>query len=81
MQNDEGVGHCQQGHWDVAAGHFAKAVEADANSTVAHYNFALTLDKIGKHEEATTPFKKALEIASNDPLITDSDILKKHVGI
>ena len=80
-QNDEGVGHYQQGHWDVAAGHFAKAVKADSNSAVAHYNFALTLDKKGKHEEATASFKKALEVASNDPLITDSEILKKHVGM
>ena len=81
MDNDEGVGHFQQGHWDVAAGHFAKALKADPHSAVAHYNFALTLDKMGKHEEATASFKKALEFASNDPLITDSEILKKHVGM
>ena len=81
MQNDEGVGHYQQGHWDVAAGHFAKAAKADPNSAVAHYNFALTLDKMGKHDEATAAFKKALELASNDPLITDSEILKKHIGM
>ena len=79
MQNDEGVGHYQQGHWDVAAGHFARAVKADPQSAVAHYNFALILDKMGKHEEASASFKKALEFASNDPLITDSEILKKHI--
>ena len=81
MENDEGVGHYQQGHWDVAMGHFQKAVKADANSAVAHYNVALTLDKMGKHEEATQSFKKALELASNDPAIRDSEILKKHVGM
>jgi hypothetical protein len=31
--------------------------------------FALTLNKIGKHDEATASFKEALELASNDPLI------------
>jgi len=81
MDNDEGVGHYQQGHWDVAGGHFAKALKADPHSAVAHYNFALTLDKMGKHEEATASFKKALEFASNDPLITDSEILTKHIGM
>jgi Tfp pilus assembly protein PilF len=81
MDNDEGVGHYQQGHWDIAAGHFAKAIKADSNSAVAHYNFALTQDKMGKHEEATASFKKALELASNDPLIKDSEILKKHIGM
>jgi Flp pilus assembly protein TadD len=77
--NDEGVGHYQQGHWDVAMGHFQKAVKADPNSAVVLYNVALTLDKMGKHEEATQAFKKALDLAPNDPAIKDSEILKKHV--
>ena len=81
MENDEGVGHYQQGHWDVAMEHFEKAVKADPNSAVVHYNVALTLDKMGKHEEATASFKKALELAPNDPVIKDSEILKKHVGM
>jgi len=79
MENDEGVSHYQQGHWDVALEHFNKAVKADPNSAVAHYNLALTLDKMGKHEDATGEFKKALELAPTDPAIKDSEILKKHV--
>lgn len=79
--NDEGVGHYQQGHWDVAMGHFQKAVKADANSAVVHYNVALTLDKMGRHDEATRSFKKALELAPNDPTIKDSEILKKHIAM
>jgi tetratricopeptide (TPR) repeat protein len=81
MQNDEGVGHYQQGHWDVAMEHFQKAVKADPNSAVVHYNVALTLDKMGKHEDATKSFKKALELAPTDPVIKDSEILKKHVSM
>lgn len=80
MENDEGTGHYQQGHWDVAMEHYQKAVKADPNSAVVHYNVALTLDKMGKHEDATASFKKALELAPNDPSIKDSEILKKHVG-
>jgi type IV pilus assembly protein PilF len=79
MENDEGVGHYQQGHWDVAMEHFQKAVKADPNSPVVHYNIALTQDKMGKHEDATQSFKKALELAPNDPTLKDSEILKKHV--
>lgn len=81
MDNDEGVGHYQQGHWDVAAGHFAKALKVDPMSAVAHYNLGLTQDKMGKHDEATASFKKALELASNDTTIKESEILKKHVGM
>jgi Tfp pilus assembly protein PilF len=81
MENDEGVGHYQQGHWDVAMEHYQKALKADPNSAVAHYNVALTFDKMGKHEDATASFKKALELAPNDPAIKESEILKKHVSM
>jgi Flp pilus assembly protein TadD len=80
MDNDEGVGHYRQGHWDVAEGHFRKAITADANLAEAHYNLGLTLDKMGKHEEATASFKKAVQLAPTNPAIKDSVILKEHVG-
>jgi tetratricopeptide (TPR) repeat protein len=81
MINDEGVGHYQQGHWDVSEGYFHKAIKADPNLAEAHYNLGLTLDKIGKHEEATTEFKKAAELAPTNPAIKDSAILKKHISM
>jgi Tfp pilus assembly protein PilF len=78
--NDEGVGHYKQGHWDVATDWFTKAVKADANLAEAHYNLALSLDKMGKHEDATAAFKKAADLAPANPAIKDSPILKKHLG-
>jgi Flp pilus assembly protein TadD len=79
--NDEGVSHYKQGHWDVAADWFKKAVKADGNLAEAHYNLALSLDKMGKHEDATAAFKKAAELAPTNPAIKDSPILKKHLGM
>lgn len=79
--NDEGVGHYRQGHWDVAEGHFRKALKADSNLAEAHFNLGLTLDKMGKHDEATASFKKALELAPAKVAIKDSPILKKHLGM
>lgn len=81
MDNDEGVGHYKQGHWDVSEGHFRKAVKADSNLAEAHYNLGLALDKMGKHDEATTEFKKAAELAPANPAIKDSAILKKHISM
>ena len=81
MENDEGVGHFTQGHWEVAEGHFRKAIAADPNSAEAHYNLALALDKEGKHGDATVAFKKAAELAPTNPAIKDSPILKKHIGM
>ncbi|HET8580843.1 MAG TPA: tetratricopeptide repeat protein, partial [Nitrospiraceae bacterium] len=80
MENDEGVGHYKQGHWDVAEGHFRKAIAADAKLVEAHYNLGLTLDKMGKHEDATASFKKAVEVAPPDSPIKDSVILKEHIA-
>ncbi len=79
-ENNEGVDHYQQGHWDVAQDHFTKAVAANAKLAEAHYNLALALDKQEKHPEATTHFKKALELAPANPLIAGSKILQAHVG-
>src|SRR5881397_563783 len=78
--NDEGVGHYKQGHWNVAEGHFRKAIQADAKLAVAHYNLGLTLDKMGKHEAATTSFRKVVELAPPDSPIKESVILKEHIG-
>ena len=79
-ENNEGINHFQQGHWDVAQEHFKKAVSANADLPEAHYNLALALDKLGNHGEATNHFKMALSLAPDDPRIKDSDILKAHVG-
>jgi Flp pilus assembly protein TadD len=76
---DEGINHARQDHWDVAEGHFRKAVEADPNLAEAQFNLGLALDKLGKHDEAAIAFKKAAELAPGDSRITDSPVLKRHI--
>lgn len=78
--NDEGVTHAQQGHWDVAEGHFRKALDADPKLAEAQFNLGLALDKLGKHDEAKVAFKKSAELGSGNAHITESPILKKHTS-
>jgi Flp pilus assembly protein TadD len=78
-ENDEGITHYKQEHWDVAEQHFRKAMEGNPELAEAHYNIALALDKLGNHPEATAHFTKALELAPDNPAIRDSAILKAHV--
>lgn len=79
-ENDEGVTHFQQKHWDVAQEHFTKALAINPDLPEGQYNLALALDKLGNHGEATNHFKMALNLAPEDPRIKDSGILKAHVG-
>lgn len=79
-ENDEGVTHFQQEHWDVAQEHFNKALAINPDLPEGQYNLALALDKLGNHGEATNHFNLALNLAPEDPRIKDSGILKAHVG-
>lgn len=79
-ENEEGVTHAKKGHWDIAETHFRKALEADPKLAEAQYNLGLALDKLDKHADATTAFKKAAELAPDNTKITESEILKKHTA-
>ncbi|TLY26836.1 MAG: tetratricopeptide repeat protein [Nitrospirae bacterium] len=80
VENDEGVGHYKQGHWNMAEGHFRKAIAVDPKLVEGRYNLGLTLDKMGKHEDATASFKIVVELAPPNSPIKDSVILKEHIG-
>ena len=78
--NAEGLTHARQGHWDVAEGHFRNAVEADPKLAEAHYNLGLVLDKLDRHDEAKAAFARAVELAPENSMITESPVLQKHMS-
>jgi tetratricopeptide (TPR) repeat protein len=80
-ENNEGVGHYKEGHWKTSLKHFEEAITAGPKLAEAHYNMALTLDKLGDHGGATTHFGEALKLAPDNPKIKDSKILKDHLGM
>lgn len=79
-ENNKGVEHYKEGHWDVAEKHFREAIAANSKLAEAHYNLALALDKLGNHGDATSHFKTALELGPDNTKIKDSQILKDHLG-
>ncbi len=81
QENDEGVTYYQQGQWDMAKEYFQIAVMSDPTLAEAHYNLALALDKLGKPGDATAHFQRALELAPENPAITESVILQAHLGM
>lgn len=79
-ENKEGIAHFKEGHWDVAEKHFLAALAVNEKLAEAHYNLALALDKLGNHGDATAHFKNALELAPGNVNISESQILKDHLG-
>jgi len=80
-KNNEGVDHLVQGHWDVAIKHLNEAIAAKPDFAEAHFNLAIAMDGKGKHAEASDSFKKAQEFGADNPKITGSEILKKHLNM
>ena len=77
--NEEGISNYKEGHYDVALKHFQAASAVDSALGEVHYNEAISLDKLGKHGEATKHFKIAQEKANGNEAILESKILLSHV--
>jgi len=78
--NKEGIDHWGQGHYDVALKHFQAASKADSSIAEIHFNEAISLDKLGRHGEATMHFKAAKKHAKGSKAILSSPILNGHLG-
>ena len=78
--NEEGIMHYQKGHYDIALKHFQTSAKIDSKVGASHYNMALSLDKLGQHGDATMHFKCAKMLANGRKEITESKILKGHIG-
>ena len=61
-------------------GHFLAFV-ADIKREVFHHRVMKHPFGIGKHEEATEAFKKAMEAGAANPKIAENTVLKKHLGM
>ncbi|HIE65533.1 MAG: hypothetical protein ABGX83_10275 [Nitrospira sp.] len=77
--NAEGIKHYNKEHWKKAANHFRGAIDADPKLAEAHYNLALSLDKMRMHGPATKSFATALKLGKGNPDISGSSILKAHL--
>ncbi len=80
-KNNEGVDHLVQAHYGIAETFFRDAIAAKHNFAEAHFNLAVTLDGMEKHEDAKTSFQQALEFGKDNPKIAESEVLKKHLGM
>jgi Tfp pilus assembly protein PilF len=78
-RNQDGIDHLLREHWRKAEADFGRALEADPNLAAAHFNLALSLNQQEKHKEAAEHFKKAVELAPDDPRIRENETLKNYL--
>jgi Flp pilus assembly protein TadD len=81
MHNKAGIKHYGMGHYDVALGHFQESAAIDASNGEIHFNEAISLDKLGKHGDATKHFGVARKKAGGNKAILESKILNAHLGM
>jgi len=81
MHNNAGIKNWNQGNMEGALGHFQEASAADKTIAETHFNEAVTLDKLGRHGEATMHFKAAKKHAKGNEKILNSKILNGHLGM
>ncbi len=80
MHNNAGIGNWNEKNYEGALGHFQEASQADSSIAETHFNEAVTLDKLGRHGEATMHFKAAKKHAKGNDKILKSPILNGHIN-
>lgn len=81
QHNLAGIKEYNNGQWEDAKRNFELAIQTDPNLPEVHFNLALALHKLGKHEEATQHFTRAGELAPDNKEIVDSSLYRNHLGI
>ncbi len=79
--NLAGIKHFNGGQWEEARVEFERAVQVDSNLVEAHFNLALSLHKLGRHDEATREFKIAGELAPKSKQIVNASVYRNHLGL
>ncbi len=67
-----------QGRWQAAKEQYEKALEAQNTVAEAHYNLALTLDRLGHREEARPHYMEAANLAPGHRVIWNSPVLRRY---
>lgn len=79
--NLEGIQEYNRGQWEPAKKKFELAIRADPNLPEAHFNLGLTFHKLELHDQATSHFRQAGDLAPNNKEIVDSTIYRNHLGL
>ena len=74
----EGNQRFASGQWQAAKEQYEKAIAAQNTMAEAHYNLALTLDRMGNREEARAHYMQAANLAPGHQVIWNSPVLRRY---
>ena len=66
------------GQWATAKQHYEKAIGVQKTLAEAHYNLALTLDRLGQRKQAEVHYTEAANFAPGHPVIWNSRIYRRY---
>ena len=66
------------GQWAEAKQHYEKAIGVQETLAEAHYNLALTLDRLGQRKQAEAHYTEAANFAPGHPVIWNSRIYRRY---
>ncbi len=78
MAVDRGNHLFAQGQWELAYAQYAAAITIRPELAEAHYDLALTLDRLGRNREAIAHYKEAANLAPGHTVIWNSPPLRQH---
>ena len=79
--NLQGIDQYQRGKWKEALSLFRAAMKQDPQFPEVHFNAALTLHQLGRHEEAAGEFRRAGDLAPDNPAIVQSTLYRNYLGL
>ncbi len=79
--NLRGIDHYHKDEWGVALDSFQSALDINSDLVEAHFNAALTLHQLGRHQEATQYFQRAGALDPTNASIVESTLYRNHLGL
>ncbi len=79
--NLQGIDQYHVGEWEEAFQLFQSAIQVNPDLVEAHFNAALALHQLDRHEEANQHFKRAGELSPQNDVIINSTLYRNHLGL
>ena len=79
--NLKGIDQYHVGEWEAALELFQSALRVHPSLVEAHFNAALALHQLGRHQEARQHFQQAGKLDPENRSIINSTLYRNHLGV